>query len=314
MRWKNPAAAAIDVTVTTEERTMRTKFTTGISLLGLLMSLPLLAQAPAEKPEELPMVIVHGYATPQMWKISKDGHVMWLLAIGEPAPAGVPWRSDQLEARVAESQLVLYADEFIGVRFKESNHWGYALPPDQIFVASPRLTDLRLLVDKAAKKYKVKVRTMPDVWRIVELSKAEAEMLHTKNPLDPRGVPCHGWRLNYLEYLIKDGVQQANAAMQAAVQAEGPPGSCLSDWLTGGKSPDPALARSTVEKVSLQWKLGWQQMDAEWMAAAQAALKKNKSTFTVQWTLYFSHVKGYVAQFRELGYEVEEPGSIKGEE
>ncbi len=82
----------------------------------LFAGLPLLAQeavlatkAPAEQLDELPPIVVYGgYATPQMWKVSKGDHVMWVLNIGEPAPADVRWRSKQLEARVAESQLVLY--------------------------------------------------------------------------------------------------------------------------------------------------------------------------------------------------------------
>jgi hypothetical protein len=80
----------------------------------LLAGMPLLAQepfvsaqAPAEQLEELETVVVYGgYATPQMWKISKDGHVLWLLVFGN-APVGFPWDSKQLEGRVAESQLLL---------------------------------------------------------------------------------------------------------------------------------------------------------------------------------------------------------------
>lgn len=66
------------------------------------------------------------------------------------------------------------------------------------------------------------------------------------------------------------------------------------------------------EKVSLLLKLAQQQVDAEWMAAAQAALAENKSTFAVQRIADLPRVNGYLAGFRELGYEVEEPGgSVK---
>ncbi len=67
------------------------------------------AQAPAEQLQELKTVVVYGgYAVPQMWKISKEGHVLWLLVLGN-VPVGAPWHSNELEARVAESQLVLYS-------------------------------------------------------------------------------------------------------------------------------------------------------------------------------------------------------------
>ena len=51
--------------------------------------------------------------------------------------------------------------------------------------------------------------------------------------------------------------------------------------------------------------------DAEWMAAAQAALKKNKSTFAMQW-IDGGRLNSFIAKFRELGYEIEEPrGTIE---
>ncbi|MEO6078764.1 MAG: TraB/GumN family protein [Steroidobacteraceae bacterium] len=61
-----------------------------------------------EKLDELePVVIVGGFATPKMWKVSKGDHVLWVLG-GEAIPPGVQWRFEQVDARIAESQLVLY--------------------------------------------------------------------------------------------------------------------------------------------------------------------------------------------------------------
>jgi hypothetical protein len=335
----------------------------------LFAGLPLKAQEPAGKLQELETVVVFGgYATPQMWKVSKDGHVMWLLVIGAPVPAGVQWRSKQLEARVAESQLVLYASDGSGyswslsrsqrvagqrarenaMRLPGKNTLKDVLPPETYakwrvlkaaYIRSdddierlcpscameelersvmktipppPRGPDLQPLVDKTARKYKVKVRTMPDVTRRVEFTQAELEMGRSESVLDMGDVKCFTQRLNYLERLIKYMDQQANAT--ARDNAARPRSEyCSTDWLTSNKFTDPAAARSMSEKRTLQWKLVWQQVDAEWMAAAQAALAKNKSTVAVQRFRNgdLSHVSGYIAQFRELGYEVkEEPGSV----
>jgi len=46
---------------------------------------------------------------PGLWKISKDGHVMWVLGALQPLPKKMSWRSRSVEAAVAESQALLVA-------------------------------------------------------------------------------------------------------------------------------------------------------------------------------------------------------------
>jgi hypothetical protein len=46
---------------------------------------------------------------PGLWKVSKGDHVMWVLATYGSLPRGMTWRSQQVEARIAESQEVLFA-------------------------------------------------------------------------------------------------------------------------------------------------------------------------------------------------------------
>jgi hypothetical protein len=66
------------------------------------------AEEPA--PEELETVVVTGEVPgPGLWKITKGDHVMWVLANYGPLPKGMTWRSRQIDARIAESQEVLYA-------------------------------------------------------------------------------------------------------------------------------------------------------------------------------------------------------------
>ncbi len=60
--------------------------------------------------------------------------------------------------------------------------------------------------------------------------------------------------------------------------------------------------------MNLQFKRAMDQGNAEWMAAAQAALAKNKSTFAIV-SIGWGRASSYIAKFRELGYEVEEPGN-----
>lgn len=101
------------------ENRRKAQLAAAIAASFLFSCLPIRAQEPAEDLEELDtVVVIGGYATPQMWKISKGDHVMWLLVIGKPVPAGISWRSETLETRVATSQLVLYAST--GTRYSSS--------------------------------------------------------------------------------------------------------------------------------------------------------------------------------------------------
>ncbi len=44
---------------------------------------------------------------PGMWRVSKDGHDLWILATLEPLPKKMVWRSTAVEARIAASQVVI---------------------------------------------------------------------------------------------------------------------------------------------------------------------------------------------------------------
>lgn len=71
---------------------------------SLFASLQLSAQelpfrVPPQEEEELieqDPVVYGGAATPQMWKVSKGDHVLWLLG-DTAAPAGSQWRFDEVE-------------------------------------------------------------------------------------------------------------------------------------------------------------------------------------------------------------------------
>jgi hypothetical protein len=351
--------------------TARSRIAAGIVVCVAAMGLAVAAAPPAQLDELEPVVIVGGYATPQMWKISKGGHVMWLLVISTRAPAGTQWRTQPLESRVAESQLVLYASPGVGYSWRNSFSEAIAdrretnkaehlpgkdslkdvLPPDiyarwrvlkseyigsgdaverrcpacameelerkvmkRMPAAAPTGPALQPLVDKAAKKYKVKTRKLPEVIRPVEFTQAEEAMSRLQYVMDLGDVKCFTQRLDYLERLIKYRDQQAIATVRRALTQGNPIGRCYSDtdwptrWVPSGKLPDPAAAQSMSDKISLQMKLAWQQVDAQWMAAAQEALAKNQTTFAVHRVEPWGHPGSYINQLRDLGYEVEEPG------
>ena len=87
---------------------MRKQLTAMLAGALLLPARMQTAEAPA--PEELETFVVSGEQPgPGLWKVTRDDHVMWVLASYAPLPKGMTWRSKQIEARIAESQEVLYA-------------------------------------------------------------------------------------------------------------------------------------------------------------------------------------------------------------
>jgi hypothetical protein len=66
---------------------------------------------------------------PGLWKISKDGHVMWVLGTLQPLPKKMLWRSRSVEAAIAESQELLIAPKVdAGIGFFK----GMALLPSML--------------------------------------------------------------------------------------------------------------------------------------------------------------------------------------
>jgi hypothetical protein len=79
----------------------------GAALAALFLIASLTARAQA--PEEMETVLVTGEQPgPGLWKISRDGHVMWVLGTIGEVPDTIVWRTREVEARIAESQEVLF--------------------------------------------------------------------------------------------------------------------------------------------------------------------------------------------------------------
>jgi hypothetical protein len=345
---------------------------------GEAMPLPGIDAASAgqseEKLDELETVVIAGgFATPRMWKVLKDDHVMWVLG-QQAVPAGVQWRLEKVEARVADSQLVLFPGSskldmdvgffrivtLVPAAFKAAKNPGKktlkdVLPPDVYArwrtikttyvgrdndieewrpaiaiimlwdkvgdklgplqsnpaappVSPPAKPVLRPLIDRVAKKHKVKVRTMPTVEREIKVRNV-GEMLKSVRESSAMEVKCFTQTLGHLERLIEYAKQKASGAAQndAAPPRHENCDDFLIKGMRNGEIPDPAGILKVLDDITLQGNLGREQRDAEWIAAAQAAIAKNKSTFTMLSMNQIMSPTGYLAKLRELGYGVEEP-------
>jgi hypothetical protein len=91
------------------------------ALIGLLLAIHVpafpeegrtdseLTAPPPTQPDEIETVLVTGEQPgPGLWKVSRDGHVMWVFGTIGEVPESLTWRTNELEARIAESQEVLY--------------------------------------------------------------------------------------------------------------------------------------------------------------------------------------------------------------
>jgi len=67
---------------------------------------------PTAPPVQLDTIAVTGTQPgPGLWRVSKDDHVLWILGTVSPLPRDVQWRSNDLDARIADAQEVLTAPE-----------------------------------------------------------------------------------------------------------------------------------------------------------------------------------------------------------
>ncbi|MDE2498398.1 MAG: TraB/GumN family protein, partial [Xanthomonadaceae bacterium] len=77
--------------------------------------------APAASITTLQAVTVTGVVPgPGLWKVTRSDHVLWILGVVPTLPAGIEWRSSQVEQTVATSQTVLEAP---GVKLKVDTNW-----------------------------------------------------------------------------------------------------------------------------------------------------------------------------------------------
>lgn len=93
-------------------------------LFRLIVALCLLSWLPASAAEEPPLredaivletLVVSGTMPgPGLWKVSRDGHTMWILGTVQPVARRMEWESDAVAERIAAAQTVLLPP---GVKF-----------------------------------------------------------------------------------------------------------------------------------------------------------------------------------------------------
>ena len=97
------------------------------SLAGVVAALALLcptmpavaAQSGAtpQLPAPFQVVISGSYSGPKLWRVSKDGHVLWLLGTVEPLPKRMVWQTADIQGLLRNTQEVIPAWPSVGIGF-----------------------------------------------------------------------------------------------------------------------------------------------------------------------------------------------------
>jgi hypothetical protein len=360
---------------------MKKQTAAAIAALSLLSGLSFAAQQAGQPPEEeklqeLETVLIVGEQPgPGLWKVSKGDHVMWVLGSHAPLPKGMIWRSQNVEARIAESQEVLYSggikldggigflkgitlipaalkagkipdkktlkdvldpatyDKWLVLRRKyigkddAVEKWRPSFALGTLRSAAFRKSGLggvsvQEVVAKAQKKHKVRKVSTPVVERTIKVEDPRG-MLKSAQKLALPDVECFKTGIDRMESDIEQARATANAWSRGDVgtlqrmyrnmplkeAVKEVCGYALIAALNEGASQDAANAKKMMDDLLWHAEQAMVQSQLDWIAAARAALERNRSTFAVLNLPEVLSPDGHLAKLKALGYTVEGPSS-----
>jgi uncharacterized protein YbaP (TraB family) len=296
--------------------------------------------------EELAEVVITGeQAGPALWKVTKDGHALWIMATLSPLPKDITWRSRQVERVIGDSQEV-YGDLFISLTTKGNDREEQRILRDaQLNVGGKTLKDVLPAAMYARfvalnRKYggDKNVEKLRPFYAMQELSqKAMRNMGLTLDDGAVRGTIRRlakkrgaTFRPISREYSYsKDQLRELKALSSEEEIA------CADAWMNRFESEleltkaranawstgdvaalraDTGLYQPRQSAECLNVFLSTQRMRQAMVEGVQlrhdtlrAALQNNKSTLAMVHIGELLDPKGLLAQFRAEGFEIEEP-------
>jgi uncharacterized protein YbaP (TraB family) len=305
------------------------------------------AQADTAGPLAAPsfQVVISGrYRGPRLWRISRNGHVLWVLGTVSPLPKRMVWQTEDIQRLLRQTQEVIPAWPSVGIGFHPFTALHlYALWRKA--QTNPDQQPLSAVLPPAlyARFTRLKLRFAPHDRRIERLRPIlAARRLYDKAlisaDLTPRndiqrtvldlatqaGVPVHQDKL-----LVKDPVDvmrdltgiprsaEISCLQSVVTRLEtdvGPMQARARAWALG----DVALLRrlphtdnrgTCLEAVSGSARVRTlvAQAQQDWMTAAVQALEQNRTTLALQSMDLLLGSDGTLATFRRMGYQVEGP-------
>jgi uncharacterized protein YbaP (TraB family) len=290
------------------------------------------------------VVISGSYRGPKLWRVSKDGHALWLLGTVEPLPKRMVWQTADIQGLLRNTQEVIPAWPSVGIGFHPLTALHlYALWREA--QTNPDHQPLRAVLPPAlyTRFSALKSRYAPHDRRIEQLrpilaarrlydDALGASDLTPHNDIQrtvlrlarQEGVPIHQDKL-----LVKDPVdvmrdltEIPRAAEIACLQSVmmrletdvGPMQARARAWALGEVALLRRLPHIDNRATCLEAVSGSQRVrtlvasaEQDWMSAAAQALAQNRSTLALQSMDLLLGPGGTLATFRRMGYRVEGP-------
>jgi uncharacterized protein YbaP (TraB family) len=290
-------------------------------------------------------VVISGrYRGPRLWRVSRGGHVLWVLGTVSPLPKRMVWQTEDIQRLLRQTQEVIPAWPSVGIGFHPFTALHlYALWRKAQTNPDHQLLSAVLPPDLYARFTQLKLRFAPHDRRIEQLRPILAgrrlyDKALTSADLTPRndiqrtvldlatqaGVPVHQDKL-----LVKDPVDVMRdltgiprsaeiACLQSVVTRletdVGPMQARARAWALGDVALLRRLPHTDNRGTCLEAVSGSERVRAlvaqaqqDWMTAAVQALEQNRTTLALQSMDLLLGPDGTLAAFRRMGYQVEGP-------
>jgi TraB/PrgY/gumN family len=231
---------------------------------------------------------------------------------------------DVLAPQTYAKWLVL-REKYVG-KDDDIEKWRPALALEQLRYAALRKNGMQRgvsvvdVVERAARKHKVRQNRLPDITRTVKVENPR-RMLKSAQNLQLPDIACFTRNLDQVEPEVERTIQLANAWSRGDIERlrrlhrnrlskEALQDNCAYGLMTAfneGGNADAANAKQMMADAQWHAELARVQAMQDWVAAAQVALAKNASTFAVLPVDEMFRPDGPLEKLRTLGYTVEEP-------
>jgi uncharacterized protein YbaP (TraB family) len=322
-----------------------------LTVLAAALLHPWLAAA-APQPESTPpqvaplaAVVVSGrYHGPKLWRVSKDGHVLWVLGTVAPLPKRMVWQTEDIRRLLARTQEVIPAWPEMGIGFHPLVALRlYALWHEA--QTSPDHRPLRAVVPPAlyARFSALRLRFAPRDRRIEQLR----PILAAKRLYDEALAASDLTSRDEIQRTVLALARHAGVAVHQDKLRIGDPIAVMRDLTQTPRSAEITCLDSVVTRLETDlgpmqararaWALGnvdllrrlphtdnrdtcleavsgsarvqalVAQAQQDWMSAAVQALARNRTTLALQSMDRLLGPQGTLATLRRMGYRIEGP-------
>ena len=305
--------------------------------------------APADEAPAAPeqILVVGQKPGPGMWKVSKDGHVLWVFGTYSPLPVKMDWRSHEVEAVIGRSQeylappvtkveasyfqMALALPSLIGVNKNPDDATLRDVLPDEVYARWLPLKEKYLPKNKerdrpifvanelfSAAMKQAGLTTSTDVRKQVEKIVDQKKLKVTRTVSEVKVDNPRQLIKDFKKAQLDDVACFSNTLkrletdidamrVRANAWAKGDIDAIRKLDFNEQESCSNAIRNSAVLRDHPAFQGAEERHRAMWLANAEAALAKNSSSFAVLPMKDLLDPKGLMAALAAKGYTVEQP-------